>query len=89
MAYDWLATGKPLVVTEPVERLAQRPASPLLDRLPLLAAADAGEIGSRLASLDESAETLSELARLYFGDTADGASTRRFEAAVRAALEQP
>ena len=88
VAYDWLATGKPLVVTEPVHRQAVIPASPLLERLPLLPAADAGRVGSWLARLDESRETLAELSRLYFGDTAEHGSTRRFEAAVRAALDR-
>jgi hypothetical protein len=88
VAYDWLATGKPLVVTEPAHRQTVLPASPLLERLPLLAAADAGEIGVWLARLHESRETLAELARLYFGDTADRASSRRFEAAITAALDR-
>ncbi|HZL74306.1 MAG TPA: hypothetical protein VFB83_02940, partial [Propionibacteriaceae bacterium] len=35
VAYDWLATGKPLVITE-ASPSAYRPASPLLDALPLL-----------------------------------------------------
>ena len=44
VAYDWLATGKPLVITDPDEPKAYRPASPLLDTMPLLPASDAGEV---------------------------------------------
>ena len=80
-------TGKPLVVTEPTSPAAYRPASRLLDELPLLPVPDAG---SALALLRErglgGAGTedvlLRDLAAYYFGETADGASTRRFEAAV-------
>ena len=85
VAYDWLATGKPLVVTAPAAT-AYRPPSPLLDRLPLLAAADAGHVLSVLADrgLGGSATGvgLEELTRHYFGETADRASTARFLAAV-------
>ena len=43
VAYDWLATGKPLVITEPAAG-AYRPPSRLLDSLPLLPADRAGDI---------------------------------------------
>ncbi len=79
VAYDWLATGKPLVVTEP-DRTAFRPPSPLVDRLRLLAAGDAGQVLDRLDDQDPS--TLSELTRYYFGETAGRASTARFLAAI-------
>lgn len=92
VAYDWLATGKPLVVTEPVAPDAFRPASRLLDELPLLPAAAAStalrvlrERG--LGGSGGAGPLLGELARYYFGDTADGASTRRFEAAVEDAWQ--
>ena len=85
VAYDWLATGKPLVVTEP-SPTAHRPASPLLDQLPLLAPAAAGEVLERLraAGLGDvrGSPGLAELRRYYFGEVADRASTRRFTDAV-------
>ena len=90
VAYDWLATGKPLVVTEPAASSAYRPASRLLDELPLLPASAAGSALDVLrtrglgggGSVDP---LLADLSAYYFGETADGASTRRFEAAVEAA----
>ena len=90
VAYDWLATGKPLVVTEPVAGDAYRPASRLLDELALLPASEAGSVLGvlRERGLGRGGETdplLRELAAYYFGETADGASTRRFEAAVEQA----
>jgi hypothetical protein len=85
VAYDWLATGKPLLVTEPAST-AYRPASPLLDRLPLLAADQAGQVLDvlRARGLDggDPDPALATLARHYFGETADRASTARFLAAV-------
>jgi hypothetical protein len=78
VAYDWLATGKPLVVTEPPPG-AYRPPSALLDQLPLLPADRAGRL---TALLPEPSAELAGLTRHYFGDTADGASTMRFEAAL-------
>lgn len=81
VAYDWLGTGKPLVVTEPAPG-AYRPASPLLERLPLLAAVDAPDVVARLAVVDPG---LAALSRYYFGDTADRASTARFQAAIEQA----
>jgi hypothetical protein len=87
VAYDWLATGKPLVVTEPAQPLATRPASPLLDALTLLPADRAGDI---VAILDDaqSGATLTELSHSYFGDTSAKASTQRFEAAIAAAVRR-
>ncbi len=87
VAYDWLATGKPLVVTEPVQPLATRPASPLLEALTLLPADRAGDI---VAILDDaqSGATLTELSHSYFGDTSAEASTQRFEAAIAAAVRR-
>jgi hypothetical protein len=51
VAYDWLATAKPLLVTEPVNPLAYRPPSPLLDALELLPADQAGDVVARLAAV--------------------------------------
>jgi hypothetical protein len=78
VAYDWLATGKPLVITEPAPT-AFRPVSALLDALPLLPAARAADL---TALLPESDAELAALSRFYFGETAAGASSRRFQDAL-------
>jgi hypothetical protein len=88
VAYDWLATGKPLVVTEPADPRAVLPASPLLERLPRLRNDRADQIVAVLDELSGSGDELRELAHYYFGDTADGASSLRFEAAVAAAARR-
>ena len=90
VAYDWLATGKPLVVTEPTTSSAYRPASRLLDELPLLPADEAGSVLDLLRERGLGGDggvdpRLAELTYHYFGDVAHGASSRRFAAAVDAA----
>jgi hypothetical protein len=89
VAYDWLATGKPLVITEPAPS-AYRPASPLLDSLPLLGVADAGKVLAKIRGLQgESAawEQLRGLAYHYFGDVSAQQSTKRFEDAIERAYQ--
>lgn len=88
VAYDWLATGKPLVVTQPVEPLALLPTSPLLDSLPLLRQDQAAEVVTILNDLSAAPAELGALAAYYFGDTRDRASTTRFEAAIADAVRR-
>jgi hypothetical protein len=78
VAYDWLATGKPLVITEP-DPAAYRPPSALLEALTLLPADRAGDVA---ALLPPASPALAALTEHYFGETAEGASTRRFEGAL-------
>ncbi|MDO9378597.1 MAG: CDP-glycerol glycerophosphotransferase family protein [Nocardioidaceae bacterium] len=87
VAYDWLATGKPLLVTRPADPRAFVPRSPLLDTTPVLDVADASGAADLVASLasdddDASRARRSETAAYYFGDTRRGAGTRRFGDAV-------
>jgi CDP-Glycerol:Poly(glycerophosphate) glycerophosphotransferase len=89
VAYDWLATGKPLVITAPAPGV-YRPPSPLLDALPLLGAAEAGEVVTRIRSLqgDPAArEQLRGLTYHYFGDVSAQQSTKRFEDAIERAYQ--
>jgi hypothetical protein len=89
VAYDWLATGKPLMITEPAPS-AYRPASPLLDTLPLLGVADAGKVLAKIRGLqgDSAAwEQLRGLAYHYFGDVSAQQSTKRFEDAIERAYQ--
>ena len=90
VGYDWLATSKPLVLTEPVAPTAYRPPARLLDELGLLPADRAGTVlavlrerGLGAAGRDD--RELAALARYYFGDTAAGASSVRFAAAIETA----
>ncbi len=89
VAYDWLATSKPLVITEPSPS-AYRPASPLLDALPLLGAAEARDVVSRIRALQgdpAATEQLHGLTYHYFGDVSAQQSTKRFEDAIERAYQ--
>jgi CDP-Glycerol:Poly(glycerophosphate) glycerophosphotransferase len=89
VAYDWLATGKPLVITEPAPT-AYRPPSALLDAVPLLSAAEASEVLSRIRALQgdsDAREQLRGLAYHYFGDISAQQSTKRFEDAIEYAYQ--
>ncbi len=89
VAYDWLPTGKPLVITEPASS-AYRPPSPLLDALPLLGAADAGQVVARIHAMQPdsaASEQLRGLVYHYFGDVSGQQSTKRFEDAIDRAYQ--
>lgn len=86
-AYDWLPTGKPLVVTRPADRRARLPHVPLLEAVPLLDRADTASAPALLRELAQTPDPrLTALATRYFGDTAPGASMQAFRAAVGEAL---
>src|SRR6188472_105692 len=89
VAYDWLATGKPLVITEPAPT-ACRPPSALLDAVPLLRAAEASDVLARIDALQgdsDAREQLRGLAYHYFGDVSAQQSTKRFEDAIEHAYQ--
>jgi len=89
VAYDWLATGKPLLVTRPAEPRALLPESGLVRELTLFDAADAGRapevVDAALAHPDAAHAAL--VAR-YFGDTSPGASMERFLTACSRVVEE-
>ena len=79
VAYDWLATGKPLLVTRPAEPRAQLPESGLVREMTLFDAADAGRAPEVIdAAVAHPDETHAALVRRYFGDTSPGSSMERF-----------
>jgi hypothetical protein len=89
VAYDWLATGKPLVITEPAPT-AYRPSSALLDTVPLLSAAKASEAVAMIRALQSDSDAKDQLRGLayhYFGDVSAQQSTKRFEDAIERAYQ--
>ena len=81
MAVDWLATGRPLIVTVPAEPEASVVASRLLDEAPRLEAADAVAAVARATALvgdSATAATVEALRRHYLGDGDADAATRAF-----------
>jgi len=77
VAYDWLATGKPLVLTTPAPTAAVDPGS-LPTRLPTLDAADASRVVETIARARAGHDGEADVVADYFGDTSPGASMRRF-----------
>lgn len=79
VAFDWLISGKPLVMIEPGPG-AVIDSHGLIGRIPLLPAASAGNVASVLESALESGQSdaLQDLALHYFGDTTPGAQIGRF-----------
>jgi hypothetical protein len=78
VAYDWLATGKPLLVTRPAEPLARLPGVGLVTELELFGAAEAHRAADVVDAAAAGSDQHEELVRHYFGDTTPGASMRRF-----------
>lgn len=85
VAYDWLATGKPVLITRPADPHAAVGESPALMKLPSLNAEEAHGISAIIRPLIESpAPDHDALVRYHFGDTSRGSSCMRF---ITAALE--
>jgi CDP-Glycerol:Poly(glycerophosphate) glycerophosphotransferase len=91
MVYDRLATGKPLMVTRPLNTAAEIDTSGYLFDCEWL---DAGQAGDIVEALDELTHDEQAQARLrswverYFGDTTPGAATARFHAAVAHLMDE-
>jgi hypothetical protein len=89
VAYDWLAIGKPLLITEPAPG-AYRSPSALLDTVSLLGAAEAPEVLAKIRALQgdsDASDKLRGLSYHYFGDVSAQQSTKRFEDAIERAYE--
>lgn len=84
VAYDWLATRKPLVITKPTAAGANLDPRGIAGKMPLLAADRASMAPTVLteAMSPQSLSLIDSLATHYFGDLAEGASTRRWLVAV-------
>ncbi|SDR83079.1 CDP-glycerol glycerophosphotransferase family protein [Microlunatus soli] len=85
VAYDWLTTAKPLVVTQPAEDSAVIDPTTFLADLPLLNADQAHDIVAvvRRALTDpEQIAKMRNWSAYYYGDTTPGASLNRFTQAV-------
>jgi hypothetical protein len=91
MVYDRLATGKPLLVTRPVNRQAEIDTSGYLSDAEWLEASSAAGIVGRLDALTHDAAAQDRLhvwVQRYFGDTTPGAATERFHAAVGHVMDE-
>ena len=85
MVYDRLATGKPLLVTRPVDPSAAIDAGGYLGDAEWLHASEAADIVRRVDDLEHDEAASARLAAWvdhYFGDTTPGATTARFHGAI-------
>lgn len=88
LAFDWLTTGKPLVLIAPADSRAEVLPGGLFTRVPSVAAGapDAAEAVVRTLLREPRAEGLVEAAEYYLGDTRPGEQQRRFEDAAVAVI---
>jgi CDP-Glycerol:Poly(glycerophosphate) glycerophosphotransferase len=90
VAYDWLATGRGLIITQPADKRARPTPSRLLDVAPTLAASDADRAATRLRQLlGEPEPGWADLVEYYVGDTSPGASIGSFLEALAAVAVGP
>jgi hypothetical protein len=91
VAYDWLTTGKPLLVTEPAEPEVPTPHEGIMTVLPRIKADASPSIASIVDSImhDEVLmKRFNEGADYYYGDRKPGASMRRFTNAIDYVLNE-
>jgi hypothetical protein len=91
MVYDRLATGKPLMVTRPLDPAAEIDTGGYLFDCEWLDAGQAGDIVEALDELihdDEAESRLRSWVERYFGDTTPGATTARFHGAVAHLMDE-
>ena len=79
VAYDWMATAKPMLVTTPSSAQATVDDSPALLKVPSLSAAKAKNSAALVSEILRNPNTeFQHLVEYYFGDTSPGASMGRF-----------
>lgn len=86
MAFDWLVTGKPIIVTVPASETAVGAHNNFLSACYRLSAHDAGsaaDLVNRALAADSLAGARDFWIERHFGDVSPGASTRRFIEAIR------
>jgi len=91
MVYDRLATGKPLMITRPVNPEAEIDTSGYLSDCEWLTAERSADVAEALEKLthDETAEArLKVWVERYFGDTSPGVATARLHEAVQHLMDE-
>ncbi len=78
VAFDWLASGKPLVMVKPYEPAAEVLEGGLLDRCPAVDPMNRQGVVDLIAEAVSRSGLVAELAQFYLGDTAAGEQTSRF-----------
>lgn len=78
VAFDWLASGKPLVMVKPHEPAAEVLEGGLLDQCPAVDPRIRQGVVDLIEEADARIGSVAELAQFYLGDTATGQQTSRF-----------
>jgi hypothetical protein len=85
VAYDWLTTAKPLIMTEPAEKTAVIDPMSFIADMPVISASAAGRVTDILWALMNDPAHIAKIgkwSRYYYGDTSPGSSMQRFLDAV-------
>jgi hypothetical protein len=85
VAYDWLTTAKPLVITRPAEESAVIDPTAFVSDMPMVSADESGDIVDVLHTVMTDPDQMATMRRwctYYYGDTTPGASMHRFLDAV-------
>jgi hypothetical protein len=91
VAYDWLTTAKPLIITEPADDTAVIDDTSFIADLELVRAADADRITTIVQHALTDPEQLGKMrdwCAYYYGDTTPGASMTRFVNAVERMINE-
>lgn len=88
VAYDWLASKKPLVMIEPHSSDAEVLSGGLLDRCPSLSVDGKLDIVDLITEAESGWDLSTELGRHYLGDTSPGAQISQFIDATKTVIER-
>lgn len=88
VAFDWLATGKPLVVVEPHDSEAEILEGGLMDHCPTLGADGRESIVDLVDGTFSQDDSIESLAKFYLGNTAAGEQISRFVDGSMKVIEQ-
>ncbi|QGN32938.1 CDP-glycerol glycerophosphotransferase family protein [Microlunatus sp. Gsoil 973] len=91
VAYDWLTTAKPLLITRPAEETAVIDPTAFVSDMPLIAADEADGIVKILQTVLTDPDQRLRMRRwcaYYYGDTTPGASMQRFLDAVERMISE-
>lgn len=78
VAFDWLASGKPLVMVQPHEPQAEVLEGGLMDLCPTVGSTGEADVVDAIAEAVAQAGSVEAIAQLYLGDTSPGAQMARF-----------
>lgn len=91
VAYDWLTTGKPVLITRPSAPETHVTDAGFIADMPMLAANESDQVVRKLDELmsdEDLARRLRKWADFYYGDRTPGASMARFHHAIQIAVEE-